>query len=188
MWILLGGMCSVFVKNVAGSTVPSSLFMRRLCFGLAAAFALACLALITSFMTGGDVRAQAASSSLQPNRLDRERAEFPICKGPRRHTCVVDGDTIWYRGAKIRIADIDAPEVTRPRCRREAALGSKATQRLQSLLNAAPFRFEPAPDGRQQDRFGRELKVIKRSNTSIGALMVREGLAKRWVGQRRSWC
>lgn len=101
---------------------------------------------------------------------------------------MVDGDTIWYRGAKIRIADIDTPEVSRPRCPREAELGRKATIRLQSLLSEAPFRLEPAPSGRQHDRFGRELKVLKRGNASIGALLVREGLARRWGGPRRGWC
>lgn len=136
----------------------------------------------------GGLQAQPGTANLQPGAQDRERAIFPVCNGPRRSTCVVDGDTIWYRGAKIRIADIDTPEVSRPRCPREAELGRKATIRLQSLLSEAPFRLEPAPSGRQHDRFGRELKVLKRGNASIGALLVREGLARRWGGPRRGWC
>ncbi len=31
-----------------------------------------------------------------------------------RRTCVVDGDTIWLEGVKIRIADIDTPEISQP--------------------------------------------------------------------------
>jgi micrococcal nuclease len=100
----------------------------------------------------------------------------------------LNGDTIWYRCAKIRIADIDTPESAAPRCEREAELGRKATERLQSLLNEAPFRFEPAPVGRQQDRFGRELKFVERGDTSIGSVLVREGLAQRWGSSRRGWC
>lgn len=148
----------------------------------------AILALAGTVLPPGDARGQTARPSLRPSPLDRETAQFPLCQGSRRFTCVVDGDTIWYRGAKIRLADIDTPEVVRPRCAREAELGRKATERLQSLLSEAPFRLEPAPDGRQQDRFGRELKVAKRGETSLGSVLVREGLAKRWGSQRRGWC
>jgi len=35
---------------------------------------------------------------------------FRLCGGPNRYTCVIDGDTIRYQGAKIRFADIDTPE------------------------------------------------------------------------------
>lgn len=128
------------------------------------------------------------TAALQPSAADRERAQFPLCNGPRRFTCVVDGDTIWYRGAKIRIADIDTPEVARPRCAREAELGRRATGRLQSLLSEAPFRLEPPPDGRLQDRFGRELRVVKRGEASIGTVLVREGLARRWGSRGGGWC
>jgi micrococcal nuclease len=162
--------------------------IRPVRLGLAAVVVGFAVLAFVSFPPGGDVRAQSSASGLQHGAIDRERAAFPICDGPRRITCVVDGDTIWYQGAKIRIADIDTPEITRPRCPREAELGRKATQRLQSLLNEAPFRMEPAPDGRQQDRFGRELKVLKRGDTSIGTIMVREGLAQRWGSGRRGWC
>ncbi len=150
--------------------------------------ALAVLAAAANLFPSGTARVQAAPPALQSGAVDRERAEFPLCEGPRRITCIVDGDTIWYRGAKIRLADIDTPEVARPRCPREAELGRRATARLQSLLSEAPFRFEPAPGGRQQDRFGRELKVAKRGQTSIGSVLVREGLAQRWGSQRRGWC
>jgi endonuclease YncB( thermonuclease family) len=119
---------------------------------------------------------------------DRERVLFPICDRGKRVTCVVDGDTIWYRGTKIRIADIDTPEVGRPRCPREAALGRRATARMRELLNAGPFSLEPLANGRTQDRFGRELKVITRDGRSLGSVLVREGLAARWGGPKRRWC
>lgn len=117
-----------------------------------------------------------------------ERALFPICKGPVRVTCVVDGDTIWYRGTKIRIADIDTPEVSQPGCPRERALGRRATERLRELLNAGDFTLETPPGGRTRDRFGRELRIVTRGGQSIGAVLVREGLAARWGGPRRNWC
>src|SRR3546814_3267065 len=40
---------------------------------------------------------------------------FELC-GMTRRTCVVDGDTFWLEGEKIRIADIDTPEISEPQC------------------------------------------------------------------------
>lgn len=113
---------------------------------------------------------------------------MPLCAGPVRVTCVVDGDTIWLRGAKIRIADIDTPEVSRPGCEREALLGRRATERLRELLNAGPFTLAPPPGGRMEDRFGRQLRIVKRNGASLGQVLVREGLAARWGGPKARWC
>ncbi len=121
-------------------------------------------------------------------RGEPHRALFPVCSGPVRVTCVVDGDTIWYRGTKIRIADIDTPEIARPGCPQERALGVAATERLRQLLNAGGFALETPPGGRTRDRYGRELRIVTRGGQSIGAVLVREGLAERWGGPRRSWC
>ena len=117
-----------------------------------------------------------------------ERAFFPICSGSPRVTCVVDGDTIWYRGTKIRIADIDTPETFRPSCERERRIGKRATRRLQELLNAGEFALAPSPSGRDTDRYGRALRVVLRDGESLGEALVSEGLAHRWGGPRREWC
>ena len=119
---------------------------------------------------------------------DPHRAVFPLCSGPVRVTCVVDGDTIWYRGTKIRIADIDTPEVSQPGCPREARLGRQATERLRALLNAGSFALEAPADGRTRDRYGRELRIITRGGQSLGAVLVREGLAAPGGGPRKAWC
>lgn len=117
---------------------------------------------------------------------DRESARFDICVGRTRVTCVVDGDTIWYRGAKIRIADINTPEVSQPGCAREAELGAAATQRMRALLNEGPFSLEPVD--RDRDRYGRLLRTVTRDGASLGAVLVDEGLAEEWQGRRREWC
>ncbi len=119
---------------------------------------------------------------------DSEVAQFPICSGSGRITCVVDGDTIWYRGTKIRIADIDTPEVSDPDCAREAQLGRKATRRLQYLLNEGAFTLAANPDGRDEDPYGRKLRVVTRGGESLGDVLVNEGLAEQWGGVRRGWC
>ena len=115
-------------------------------------------------------------------------ALFPVCAGPVRVTCVVDGDRIWFRGAKICIADIDSPEVSQPGCPRERALGERATERLRELLNAGGFTLEVPPDGRTRDRYGRELRIVTRGGRSLGAVLAAEGLAARWGGPERVWC
>ena len=98
----------------------------------------------------------------------------------------MDGDTFWFKGAKYRIADIDTPETHGPRCAAEGALGAQATQRLQVLLNAGPFTLESVD--RDVDRYGRSLRVVKRGGSSIGGMLVAEGLAREWDGARRPWC
>jgi micrococcal nuclease len=114
-------------------------------------------------------------------------APIAPCTQAPRVTCVVDGDTLWIDGAKIRLADINTPEVSRPACPREAALGAAATRRLAELLNAGPFTLAPAP-GRDRDRYGRLLRVALRGGESLGAALIREGLAEPWRGRRGGWC
>lgn len=119
-------------------------------------------------------------------QADREAAQFARCTGPVRLSCVVDGDTFWYRGARIRIADINAPEVSEPRCLAEARLGARATTRLTELLNAGAFTLQPAD--RERDVYGRQLFTVTRAGESLGARLEAEGLAERWRGYRRDWC
>jgi endonuclease YncB( thermonuclease family) len=64
---------------------------------------------------------------------------FTLCAKVMKLNCVIDGDTIRYGGEKIRLMDIDAPEVHEPKCASEKALGDRATLRLLELMNAGPF-------------------------------------------------
>lgn len=112
--------------------------------------------------------------------------QFSACGAGRRVTCVVDGDTIWLDGTKIRIADIDTPEVSHPSCPAELALGQKATARLTALLNQGPFAVEPYR--RDTDVYGRKLRILSRDGTSLGKVLVDEGLAHVWDGSRHPWC
>lgn len=111
---------------------------------------------------------------------------FTFCHVGGGRNCVVDGDTFWMDGEKIRVADIDAPETHPSRCPREAELGARATQRLHALLNAGPISLGSAD--RDTDRYGRKLRIVSRDGDSLGAVLVAEGLARQWGGARRSWC
>jgi endonuclease YncB( thermonuclease family) len=112
--------------------------------------------------------------------------QFGSCHTGGGTNCVVDGDTFWIDGEKIRVADIDAPETHPSRCAEEARLGNAATDRLQALLNAGPVTLAPAD--RDVDRYGRKLRVVMRGGQSLGEMLVAEGLARRWIGHREPWC
>lgn len=135
-------------------------------------------------LPSGTVRPDPLLASAQ----DHEAAHFAHCSGPIRRTCIVDGDTFWYEGEKIRVADINTPETSEPDCAQEAKLGARATARMTELLNEGRFSLEPWTDGRDTDRYGRELRVVTRGGQSLGEVLVAEGLAERWKGYRRNWC
>ena len=109
------------------------------------------------------------------------------CVGGHRVTCVVDGDTLWIDGTKIRVADIDAPEISEPKCSSELALGNRATERLIELVTQGPFELQAWP-GRDEDKYGRKLRVLVRNGRSLGDILVSEGLARTWTGRREPWC
>jgi micrococcal nuclease len=111
---------------------------------------------------------------------------FRLCHTGGGYNCVVDGDTFHYHFTRIRMADIDTPETHPPRCAYEAELGRRATERLQELLNQGPFTLRTID--RDEDQYGRKLRVVMRGGDSLGLQLVNEGLARRWTGRRRPWC
>lgn len=111
---------------------------------------------------------------------------FGLCHTGGGTNCVVDGDTFWMAGEKIRIADIDTPETHPPRCAEEARLGTAATLRLQALLSAGPVTLVPID--RDEDRYGRKLRTVEVGGVAVGEALVDEGLARNYGGGRRSWC
>ena len=127
-----------------------------------------------------------ASVSVE-SRLLPLKDHFALCGGQIWDRCVIDGDTIRYRGATIRLAGIDAPETRDARCASEAELGRRATRRLLELMNEGPFEVVRT-GGRDHDIYGRDLRDITRDGRSLGDTLIAEGLARRWDGARRSWC
>jgi endonuclease YncB( thermonuclease family) len=115
------------------------------------------------------------------------RASFSLCHSGGGINCVVDGDTFWMAGEKIRIADIDTPETHPARCAREAELGAAATQRLRELLNGGAVTLTAID--RDTDRYGRKLRIASVDGVGVGETLVAEGLARRYEGGRRAgWC
>ena len=112
---------------------------------------------------------------------------FGACKWGGGTNCVVDGDTIYLAGQKIRIAGIDAPETHDFRCASELDLGERASSRLQALLNSGGAVTLTSID-RDEDKYGRKLRNVAVSGADVGETLVSEGMAREYAGGRRSWC
>lgn len=120
-----------------------------------------------------------------PFAATKSSPQFAVC-GMVRQTCVVDGDTFHFDGMKIRVADIDTPEL-KGRCEWEIAKAQEARDRLAALLSEGPFEVVPIGD-RDEDQYGRKLRVVTRGGSSLGDQLVSEGLARTWTGRREPWC
>lgn len=142
-------------------------------------------AIMFGIMSTTALLASAASKTLAAPNV--AATMFEKCTGGHRNACVIDGDTLWIDGTKVRVADIDAPEISEPKCASELALGNRATERLIELVNQGPFEIR-AWSGRDKDRYGRALRVLMRDGHSIGDILVSEGLARTWTGRREPWC
>jgi len=107
------------------------------------------------------------------------------CGSGKRVTCVVDGDTIWLEGEKIRIQDYDTPETTTNICggSQETALGRKATKRLIELLDQGATVQRTG-----RDKYGRTLAIIRVNGRSVGEVLIEEGLARHWPDGVEFWC
>ncbi|WP_271077897.1 thermonuclease family protein [Aurantiacibacter sp. MUD61] len=110
-------------------------------------------------------------------------AIMPICPASGvRITCVHDGDSIVVERERIRLADIDTPELD-GRCAYESRLAIRARDRLAQILSDG---FQIHREG--EDRYGRTLAIVTVNGRSAGDMLVAEGLARTWSGRREPWC
>lgn len=107
-----------------------------------------------------------------------------LCAPGPRDNCVVDGDTLWLAGEKIRIEGIDAPETDQAKCPAERAQGEAAKRRLQSLLNSGPISVQRTGT----DRYRRTLARVLVDGVDVGEVMVGEGLVRPYGSGRKPWC
>ena len=121
-----------------------------------------------------------------PSGATEVRASFGFCHTGGGYNCVVDGDTIWLEGKNIRIADIDAPETHEYGCPEEKALGDRATQRLGELVNSGPVTLSSID--RDEDSYGRKLRMVYVNGASVGDALVSAGLARYYRSGKRPWC
>lgn len=98
---------------------------------------------------------------------------------------VHDGDTIRCGAERIRLADIDAPELPgSPKCERrrspytncDYAAGMRARDALRGFLARGPVSIERIGT----DRYGRTLARVTVNGVDAGRYLVRRGLARWW--------
>lgn len=106
-----------------------------------------------------------------------------ICPPGPRDNCIVDGDTLWLGGEKMRLVDVDTPEM-RGACPAERALARRARLKLAEHLASGDVTIQR----RGQDSYGRTLVLISVDGRSVGDLLVADDLARPWTGHRDPWC
>lgn len=106
-----------------------------------------------------------------------------ICAAPQVH----DGDSIRCGGERVRLANIDAPELRgSPRCEQrrigrnpswcDYALAERSRDALRSFLSRGVVRIERVG----KDQYGRTLAKVTVNGMDAGDYLVRRGLARRW--------
>ena len=89
---------------------------------------------------------------------------------------IVDGDTIWIGGTKVRLHGIDAPEMSQECIGRDGSpyrCGKASTDSLRVLVGSEPVRCE----GDTYDRYKRLIAVCYSGTVNLSAELVRQG----WV-------
>jgi endonuclease YncB( thermonuclease family) len=114
-------------------------------------------------------------------------AAIEMCPRTNRHTCVVDGDTLWLDGVNYRLEGYDTPEEHTNICGSftEIDLARAATRRFLELLNENAWDLHSR--GRA-DRYGRVLANVTINGEDVGDILVREGLARYWPDGDEFWC
>jgi endonuclease YncB( thermonuclease family) len=108
---------------------------------------------------------------------------FGQCYDSDGPNCVLDGNTIYVKGARVEIAGIEAPRIQGSACADERTRGIDAAVRLADRLNSgqvtlgAPFR----------DPSGRAIRTVAVDGSDLGERMIAAGLAHR-AGDPRGWC
>ena len=98
---------------------------------------------------------------------------------------VIDGDMIRVGAERIRLLGFDAPETCFAKCKREAALGSKATENLRQLLKSKCVTIVRT----RKDRYRRTLAHVFVNGENIAKIAIREKWGRPYYGGKRMpWC
>lgn len=115
---------------------------------------------------------------------------------------VTDGDTIRAHGVAYRLVGFDAPETGwRAKCEAERELGNRAAMRLRGLVAGGGLDLEriacscsPNTEETPRCNYGRRCGTLRARGEDVGAILMREGLAKRYIcgrtrcPSREGWC
>jgi len=98
---------------------------------------------------------------------------------------VIDGDTLRIGTERIRLINIDAPEMGNgAECDAERALAEVAKQKMTEIVGGQQL----AIDRRDKDRFGRTLAFVRVRGADVGEMLIRVHVAVKWAGAQHDWC
>jgi len=122
-----------------------------------------------------------------------ETAALIICAS----LLAVDGDTIKCDGVNMRdmgdgaphVSGYDTPEIWSAKCQKELELGRSAKGRMQELLDQPGVQIFDSGE-RDKTRSKRPLVWVRLADgRSAGAVLIGEGLAKKWTPEyEANWC
>ena len=102
-----------------------------------------------------------------------------------------DGDTCYVsingKNEKIRLLEIDTPEISNPQCNAELELGLKARDFVNDLIqNAETIEFRT---DYETDYFGRILSYLIIDGKDVSTLLLKNGLGAVYKkGDKMVWC
>ena len=102
-----------------------------------------------------------------------------------------DGDTCYVtvdgKNNKIRLLELDTPEISKPKCDEELELGLKARDYINNLIeNASSIEFKTEY---KEDYFGRILSYLIIDGEDVSSLLVKNNLGKVYEkGVKIDWC
>lgn len=100
---------------------------------------------------------------------------------------VIDGDTVEVRGTRVRVANLDAPDIgSHAKCAAEAQLGQASKRYAIQLVRRA--RRVEIVNPERLDRYGRTVAHISLDGRDFGELMLRARQARPWRGRSSDWC
>lgn len=113
----------------------------------------------------------------------------PVLASPSDRLRVVDGDTLARGSVRLRLLDLDAPELgQRARCADERRRGEAARRyAVQLLRSAPPSAVVVVPSGRS-DRYRRPLVRVTIAGQDFASAMITAGHARPWRGRSSNWC
>ena len=102
-----------------------------------------------------------------------------------------DGDTCYVtldgQNEKIRLLELDTPEISKPKCDAELELGLNARDYVNDLIkNAETIEFKTA---HERDYFGRILSYLIINGEDVSALLIKNSLGAVYKkGHKMDWC
>lgn len=102
-----------------------------------------------------------------------------------------DGDTCYVtienENTKIRLLELDTPEISKPKCTQEKKLGIQARDFINELiLNAKNIKIKTEY---KKDYFGRTLAFVIIDGVNISELLIKNNLGVVYKkGHKKNWC